>query len=175
MGGIHVINNASTGNHATAVTIRGVEGCDRAGLCAIIDASANLSEEERDCAKELLDIYLDDADEEDYLFLAAFSAPGPPLGFVCYGMASLADAVYDLYWIIVDPAHRRTGVAAKLLKTVEKILKGRGARLLVAETSGLPAYAPARGFYERNGFKEEARVEGFYKPEDDLVIYVKRF
>ncbi|GMR04899.1 MAG: hypothetical protein BMS9Abin23_0817 [Thermodesulfobacteriota bacterium] len=32
----------------------------------------------------------------------------------------------------------------------------------------------ARSFYERAGFNEDARIRGFYRPADDLVVYVKR-
>lgn len=157
------------------LAVRCVVAGDREGLYAIIEESGNLTEAERDCAKELLDIYLDSADQEDYLFLAAVGDSGRPLGFICYGMASLADAVYDLYWIIVDSGHRRANVATKLLRHAECMLKEQGVRLLVAETSGQAAFMPARRFYMKNGFREEARIKGFYRPGDDLVIYVKRF
>lgn len=53
-------------------------------------------------------------------------------------------------------------------------MEREGARVLVAETSGLKTYEAARGFYLRNGFIEEARIREFYKPGDDLVVYVKR-
>ncbi len=148
---------------------------DRDPLLSIIERSGNLTREEKDCAIELLDVYLDDPLQKEYFFIAATDATDRPIGFVCYGETSLTDAVYDLYWIVVDPEYRQRGVASRLLVQTEEILKGLGARLLVAETSGGPGYAPAHGFYLKNGFDEEARIKSFYKPGDDLVIFVKRF
>ena len=42
------------------------------------------------------------------------------------------------------------------------------------ETSGRPSYEGARVFYEREGYRETARVPDFYGSGDDKVIYVKR-
>ncbi len=147
---------------------------DRDPLLSIIERSENLTREEKDCAIELLDVYLADPLQQEYFFFAATDATDRPIGFVCYGETPLTDAVYDLYWIVVDPEYRRRGVASRLLVQTEEILGGLGARLLVAETSGGPGYAPAHGFYLKNGFDEEARIKSFYKPGDDLVIFVKR-
>ncbi len=158
----------------TQVRIRKVSAGDRVRLVSIIDRTSNLTEEERNCAVELLDIYLTNKDQSDYSFITAADGSDSPLGYICYGKTPLTDAVYDLYWILVDPGHRQRGVGRSLLEHTEGVLKKQGARLLVAETSGLKTYEPARGFYLRNGFNEEARIREFYKPGDDLVVYVKR-
>ena len=150
-------------------------GTDRRYLVSMIEKSANLTGEEKDCAIELLDIYLADPFQEEYIFLAATDGADRPIGFTCYGEATLADRVYDLYWILVDPDHRGRGVGAGLLAATMEILKGLGARLVVAETSGGEAYYPARALYMKSGFMEEARVKGYYRPGDDLVLFVKRF
>ncbi len=142
-------------------------------MISIIEGSENLTDEEKDCAIELLDIYLNDASQDDYLFLAATNEGDIPMGYVCYGKAALAMGVYDIYWILVGPTDRGKGVGKILLRHIESVLTKDGARMLVAETSGLPSYERARSFYLRNGFKEEARIKGFFKPGDDKVIYVK--
>jgi hypothetical protein len=41
------------------------------------------------------------------------------------------------------------------------------------ETSGRRDYAPTRAFYERAGYRPEARLADFYAPGDDKWIYVK--
>jgi ribosomal protein S18 acetylase RimI-like enzyme len=48
------------------------------------------------------------------------------------------------------------------------------ARLLLIETSSQPRYEPTRGFYERHGYREVARVPEFYAVGDDRVIFAKR-
>lgn len=154
--------------------IRKVSPEDRPALVAIINGTANLSAEERDCAVELLDVYLNNPLQKDYFFIAAADISDRPLGYVCYGKTPLTDAVYDLYWILVHPDKGRSGIGRSLLRHTEEILEREGARALVAETSGLKTYDAARGFYLKNGFIEEARIREFYKPGDDLVVYVKR-
>jgi len=156
------------------VSITEVSMSDRAVLVSIIEKCDNLSHDERACAIELLDIYLDDPDQEDYLFLAAASTSGSLLGFVCYGERALAHGVYDLYWVVVDPENRRSGVGSALLAHTAESLKARGARMLVAETSGMASYGAARKLYAKAGFLEEARIKDFYRPGDDIVFCVKR-
>lgn len=155
--------------------IRKVSGRDREALVSIINGCGNLTGEEKGCAVELLDIYLKDPRQKDYYFIAAADEMDFPAGYVCYGPRPLTQAAYDLYWIVVDGRLRRKGVAKMLLEYTEEILRGEGAALLIAETSGLKEYEPARSLYLRNGFTEEARIREFYEPGDDLVIFVKRY
>lgn len=160
---------------AEAMRIRKVHASDRAALVEMIRATENLTREEKDCAVELLDIYLTDPLQKDYYFVAAADPSDSPAGYICYGKAPLTDAVYDMYWILVDRRSRGKGVGAKLLAHAEELIRDEGARMLVAETSGLPSYQDARRFYLKNGYTEEARIKEFYKPGDDKVIYIKRF
>ena len=41
------------------------------------------------------------------------------------------------------------------------------------DTSGRAQYAPTRAFYERKGYRVAARLEDFFAPGDDKVIYVR--
>lgn len=66
------------------------------------------------------------------------------------------------------------GIGSALLRRVEKEVRAQGGRLLLVETSSTPAYAPARRFYESQGFRYEAVVHDFYAQGDDLLIYAKR-
>lgn len=158
---------------SASLDIRETSPEDAAVLVSIIERAANLTREEKDCAAELLHIYLTDAGQADYHFLTALKE-GRPAGYVCYGPRSLTDAVHDLYWIIVDAGSRGAGVGRALIERTAVALGRAGARMLVAETSGLPAYDGTRAFYLKCGFAEEARIRDFYKPGDDIVFYVKR-
>lgn len=157
------------------VLIREAASGDREALIEIVNKTANLTGEEKNCATELLDIYFTNPLQKDYFFLTASDASNRPVGYVCYGGRPLTDAVWDLYWILVSPGYRMKGVGRMLLERTEEVLKEKKARMLLAETSGLPSYEAARGFYLKTGFKEEARIREFYKPGDDLVVYIKRF
>jgi ribosomal protein S18 acetylase RimI-like enzyme len=96
------------------------------------------------------------------------------LGFACYGQRPLTEGTYDLYWIAVDGNQRGRGIGKILLNTVEERLRARGARLLIAETEGKPAFDPTRRFYLSAGYTLEARIRDFYKPGEDLVMFTKR-
>ncbi|MBI5970332.1 MAG: GNAT family N-acetyltransferase [Deltaproteobacteria bacterium] len=159
----------------TAINIRKVISSDREAIAGIVNHTENLTQEEKDCAVELLDIYLDNPGQRDYSFSAAAAQAGEVAGYVCYGNTPLTDGVYDLYWIVVAPSQRGKGVGRRLLEHTEAVLKKEGARMIVAETSGMPQYEAARVFYFKNGYREEARINGFYKQGDDLIVYVKRF
>ncbi len=157
----------------TGFVVRGVGPSDRAAVVSLIEGCEVLSREEKDCAVELLDIYLSGDEDEGYLFLMAETGGGEPVGYICYGDAALAKGVFEIYWIVVESTARRKGAGRLLLLGAEEDCRGRGARMLVTETSGLPSYEGARRFYTGMGFREEARVRDYYKPGDDKVIYVK--
>ncbi|MCK5237026.1 MAG: GNAT family N-acetyltransferase [Deltaproteobacteria bacterium] len=147
---------------------------DRDALLGIIDATENLTEEEKDCAAELLQIYIDEVDQDDYLFLVACNEDsGEVEGFLCYGLASLSSGVYDIYWIVVSPVKMMKGVGRSLVSEVERKASAVGIREIIIETSSLDSYKGSREFYGKLGFIEEARVKDFFKVGDDKVFFIK--
>jgi ribosomal protein S18 acetylase RimI-like enzyme len=111
----------------------------------------------------------------DYALLGVFSDSDELIGYAAYGPTPDTDGTFDLYWIAVDRAAQGSGAGSFLLGAVEQQIENVGARLLVLETSSRSDYAATRGFYERRGFVEAARVGAFYAPGDDRVIFTKRF
>lgn len=73
----------------------------------------------------------------------------------------------------MDPRAQGQGVGRGLLARVEAEVRARGGRLLLIETSDLPAYASARRLYEGSGYRREAVVHDFYGPGDSLLIFSK--
>lgn len=110
---------------------------------------------------------------ESYELIGVFDEHDALQGYACWGPTPGTDRGYDLYWIAVDPRAQGGGYGSSLMRAVEELLRGRGARLLVAETSSRDAYARTREFYERGGYVERARVRGFYAVDDDRVIFSK--
>lgn len=47
------------------------------------------------------------------------------------------------------------------------------ARLLMVETSGLPAFATARDFYAKCGFLHKATIKNFFADGDDKLVFTK--
>jgi ribosomal protein S18 acetylase RimI-like enzyme len=134
-----------------------------------------------DCVKELWTAYQQQGEASGYVFLVYRELPstsppsngGQALGFACFGPHPLTEGTFDLYWIAVDPEARGRGIGHALLSQVEEEVRTRGGRMLVVETSGTPAYAPARRFYESCGYRYEAVIHDFYAPGDDLIIFCK--
>ena len=59
------------------------------------------------------------------------------------------------------------------MEEVESSLRGRGARLLVVETSSRADYTPTRRFYEKRGYERSAQLRDFYNQGDDRVVLTK--
>jgi ribosomal protein S18 acetylase RimI-like enzyme len=75
--------------------------------------------------------------------------------------------LFGIYSLWVDPAHRRRGLAARLLGDAERWAGSVGARrteLFVADTAG-----PALALYERSGYRPSGRVDD---PRDDGVAEI---
>lgn len=159
----------------STLTLRGLVPADRAPLEAILRRTEAFTEEEVAVALELIDLGLSD-DPQGYFFsvAAADNGRGPVLGYACWGDTPLADRVYDLYWIAVDPSLQGGGVGRALIGAAEADVLRRGGRMLLIETGGKPSYQKTRGFYLRMGYGEVARVPDFYSPGDDKVVYQKK-
>lgn len=94
-------------------------------------------------------------------------------GAAYYAPEMMAEAVWNLYFIGVQPDRQGRGLGATLLRHVEDDLAARGARLLLVETSGLDSFELTRRFYRKNGYDEEARIRDFYRQGEDKVIFRK--
>ncbi len=154
----------------TKPIIRSTTREDREHFLSILKGFEHFTDEEKDCAIELLDIYLKEPFE--YLWLTAL-VEGQPVGFACYGEAALSYGAYDIYWIMVEPAWHHRGVGKRLMEQVEEEALKAGGRKLIIETSSLPLYAGARRFYRVCGFTEEAKIRDYYRPGDHKLIYTK--
>ena len=142
-------------------------------VVALAAAAGNFTAEEVECVNELWQAYREDGEDSSYIFFV-YRDGERVLGFACYGPQSLAQGVFDLYWIATAPEARGRGVGRALMRTVETAVRERGGRLLVVETSSTPEYAAARRFYETCGYRYEAVIHDFYTPGDDLLIFVKQ-
>lgn len=140
----------------------------RGRLREILDATAVFRPDEVTVALELFD----EPGSGDYEFVGGFEGEDL-VGYACFGPTPGTDRTYDLYWIAMDPRVQGHGRGSHLLNTVERQLRDRGARMLVAETSSRAEYAATRQFYSARGFREAARLRDFYEVGDDRVIFTK--
>ncbi len=109
----------------------------------------------------------------EYRFLFA-DGPAGLDGYVCYGPIPGTERRYELYWIAVSPRSHRRGLGRRLLKACEEAVRGAGGTHIFAETSTLPAYAPAHGLYLAAGYSLQANVPDYHADGDGMLIFAKR-
>lgn len=79
--------------------------------------------------------------------------------------------VWNLLFLGVLPQARRRGVATALVAEAERCLGGRGARMLLIDTSTSPAQAAARALYARLGYQAVGEVPDFWGPGDGKLTF----
>ena len=147
---------------------------DGSQVQSITSRAGVFSQEEVECVSELWEEYLTLGSERCGYNFIVYRDGDQVLGFACYGPRDLTDGAFDLYWIAVDPTARCKGVGRTLLTASEEAVREMGGRMLIAETSGTPLYEPARKFYLRTEYENEAIIKDFYTIGDDLMIFIKR-
>jgi len=148
---------------------------DLSPLRQLIDSIENFTPDERDVARELVELAVSAAPAEhaDYKLLVAEDG-GALAGYVCFGPTPMTEATWDLYWIASSPAFRGKGAGSHLLLAMEGEVRRRGGRQVRIETSSGGEYTLTRSFYDRHDYPEASRLRDFYKPADDLVTLYKR-
>lgn len=92
----------------------------------------------------------------------------------CYFVPEpLADGVWNLLMIAVDPKRHGTGIGTQLMRAVEQQLAGDGVRLLLVDTSGSDAFKRTRAFYDMLQYECEARIRDYWAEGDDKVTFRK--
>lgn len=86
----------------------------------------------------------------------------------------LTDGTYNLYLIAVRKDQQGKGIGTQLTSYVESLLKSKGNRILLVETSGLPEFELTRMFYDKCGYSREAVIRDFYREGEDKVIFRKK-
>jgi ribosomal protein S18 acetylase RimI-like enzyme len=159
-------------NHEALLFREQVRPQDRQAVGRLVRATGFFSEEEIGIAAELVDERLARGEASGYDFLFA-EARERLLGYTCFGPIPGSVHSYDLYWIAVDPEGQGRGTGRALMAAAERRMAARGARLIYADTSSRPQYAPTRAFYLACGYRQEAFLADFYAPQDGKVIFVK--
>ena len=154
------------------VTIRPLRSGDREPIRQLLIETAVFTEGEVAIALELIDIALHDPAQEDYILFTCIQDE-TVLGYYCIGPTPATTGTFDLYWIAAKPSVQGKGIGKKLDDHAAALVRARGGRLIIAETSSLPRYENTRRFYVRQGYVEAARITGYYRPGDDLVVYAK--
>jgi ribosomal protein S18 acetylase RimI-like enzyme len=167
--------DASNLNPQDGLRIRLLEPRDRFPIEKMVVSSGKFNDVEIATALELVEEALEDGEESGYLFavLEDGNDHGAVLGYACYGPVPLTLGVYDLYWIVVDPAYQGKKLGRHLIKHVEEDVLNRGGRMILIETSSQETYGDTVRFYEHSGYHLAARISNFYRIGDDKLIFQK--
>jgi len=145
---------------------------DYDAIIEVLKKTDHFTDGEIKIADELLNSYFNQSIESGYWTYTALT--DRVAGYICYGPTPLTVGTYDIYWIAVDPAVQGQNIGTELLSFAEDdIMKNRG-RLITVYTSSQEKYISTRNFYVKRGYREGARIRDYYRPADDLVIYVKQ-
>lgn len=108
----------------------------------------------------------------DAIWLTASSSEAV-IGF-CYAVPEqMAPGAWNMLAIAVAPDLQGAGTGSALVHALEKELRTRGARIVLAETSSDDSFAATRGFYAAKGYAEEARIRDFWGDGDDKITFWK--
>jgi ribosomal protein S18 acetylase RimI-like enzyme len=155
--------------------IRQIEPPDRWRIEEIVISSGAFNREEIATALELVDEALDKGEESGYIarVLEVGREHRSVQGYVCYGPTPLTQGVYDLYWIVIDPAVQGKGFGRLLIEYVEEDIGKRRGRMLLIETSSQESYGATLRFYQKAGYEIAARIKNFYRIGDDKLVFLK--
>lgn len=155
--------------------IRALQETDWEAVDKILLATGMFNSAEIEVADELLDIFLHKLGQKDYQIHVAIAADDRQVcGYVCFGPTPATQSTFDLYWIAVAPGKQGHGIGRQLLHFTENECRKQGGKLLIIETSSVELYHPTHAFYEKNGYRVEARIKDFYAPGDDRLIFTRR-
>lgn len=156
------------------IKIRKMLPADREGILCILKRTDMFTASEIDVAMELIDIFLNNSAQKDYVICIAENGSSKLAGYVCYGPTPATEGTFDLYWIAVDPEMQGKGIGKKLLVFAEEQIAASKGRQVIIETSSRAKYMPTRDFYLKNDYSLEARIRDFYAIGDDRMIFVKK-
>ena len=161
--------------HMDEIRIRPLEPHDRSSIEEMVVSSGNFNDIEIATALELFEEAIEEGEESGYIFavLETGDADTKVRGYACYGPVPLTQGVYDLYWIVVEPSSKGTGLGQRLIQYVEQDVLSRGGRMILIETSSQETYGATIRFYERSGYHLSARIRNFYKIGDDKLVFQK--
>jgi len=129
---------------------------DREAIVTMLADTQAFRPDELDVAREVLDDALAQGEDGHYQSFVAEEEDGQVTGWVCFGPTPCTLGTFDVYWIAVSPGRQSKGVGTALLQYSESLIKQRGGRIAVVETSGRPSYESSRLFYLARGYQEKA-------------------
>lgn len=151
---------------------RSVVPADSDAVTSLAVSAALFAPEDSGVVRSMMDAYFATGRSEGHVCLLDDDA-GEPRAVADYEPVPVTDRTWFLTMLAVRPDQQGQGRGAGLLAHLEDLLRDRGQRLLLIQTSSTARYAHARGFYTACGYDQEARVRDYYEPGDDMIVFRK--
>lgn len=97
-----------------------------------------------------------------------------PVAIAYCAPEKMTEGTYNLYLIAVHKSFQGQGLGREIMMYFETILKKKGVRILIVETSSLPSFELTRKFYDKLGYTKEAVIREFYQKGEDKIVYWKK-
>jgi ribosomal protein S18 acetylase RimI-like enzyme len=153
--------------------IRPLKLQDKSKIYQTVCQGDTFNEGEIQVAMELVDEVLNNPANQDYLIYSAVYPAEVFAGYICFGPIPMTAYCYDLYWIAVDQRFSKKGVGSRLVEFMEADIRRNNGKYIYVDTSSTIAYAPARSFYEKHGYRPVCTLNDFFKDGDHKVIFRK--
>lgn len=153
--------------------IRNTVAADKETLLEIVRDSGQFDAAALAHVEATLDAHL--RGPSDAIWLTARNTESvDPVGVVFCQPEPVTAGTWNLRMLWTRQARAVRGTGSALVLELERRLHRLGARLLLVETSSLPAFDIAGVFYERCGFVREATIRHFYAQDDHKIVYAKQ-
>ncbi len=154
------------------ITIRPAQHDDAHDIMDIAVDSNMFLPEELTGVGEMLDTWLDNAAEPGHEWIV-LDDNGTIKGAAYYAIETMADNVWNVFFIAVKAEQRRCGVASQMITFIEQAVKDRGGRIVLIETSSNAQFEPARQCYLKLNFTHEGTIRQFYGDTEDKMVFWK--
>lgn len=149
--------------------IRDVTPSDTEGLKIVVDSSELFPSEYLD---EMISDYFNNPDTQDIWFTYIDNNKQVAIGYCV--PEKLTEGTYNLLAIGVLKESQGKGIASEMMKHIELLLRQKGGRILIVETSSDDAQIAARNFYKKIGYTQEAVIRDFWKEGEDKIVFWKK-
>lgn len=156
-------------NSGMKKNIREVFRKDIDGLKTVLDSSELFPSELLD---DMISNYLENPSSNDIWFTFVDNEEPVSIGYCA--PERLTEGTYNLYAIAVRKDYQGRGIGKQMMLYIEDLLRKKGNRVLLVETSGASGFELTREFYKKCNYTEEAVIREFYSEGDDKIIFWKK-
>lgn len=149
--------------------IRAVAQSDLDAIKKVIDSSGLFPSEYLD---EMISDYFSNP-ETEAIWVTCIDHDTPVAVAYCEP-EKLTEGTYNLLAIGVMQTSQGKGIASQMMMHIEFMLKQKGGRILIVETSSDEAQLSARKLYEKIGYTQEAVIRDFWKDGEDKIVFWKK-